>query len=139
MRYRRLGRSCPPNHTNHMTDTTTTSTPAPAPVVNAPLAAAETPETPEVTPPPPSYSDAIHVVVSELKARLASTRPDILSAWGRYAQAGSVVALDRGVTLDAKRVPDLLKAAKARPEPTLVDACERYISAARALAALAKL
>lgn len=104
---------------------------APAPVVNAPL------EAEAIT--PPSFADALPVVVAELKARLAAARPDILSAWPRYAERGAVAAIDRGVTLDAKRIPDLLKAAKARPEPNLVDACETYITSARALAAIAKL
>lgn len=105
--------------------TETNTAPAPAPVVNAPLA--------------PSFDAAVEVVVDGLKARIAEARPDILAAWGRYAAKGEVAPVDRGVVLDAKRVPDLLKAAKARGEERLIAQCESFIAASRALAALAKL
>jgi hypothetical protein len=110
------------------TKTVTTTASAPA-TTNAPLVDTEA----------PSFESSLDIVVSELKSRMASTRPDILSAWGRYAAKGEVESIDRGVTLDAKRIPDLLKAAKARGESRLEAQCESFISASRALTALAKL
>lgn len=109
-----------------------TDTTAPAPVSNAPLEATETPSV-------PSFDTALSVVIDGLKARIAEHRPDILSAWGRYAIKGEVAPIDRGVVLDAKRVPDLLRAAKDRGESRLMAQCEAFVSASRALAAIAKL
>lgn len=102
---------------------------------------ATVPVAPEVNPPivQVTFEDALGIVIDNLKGRLAASRPDIMSGWGRYAERGQVAPMDKGTTIDAKRVPDLLKAAKVRGESTLVDACEDYIGAARALSALAKL